>query len=519
MKNSLSILLIFCSINMTAQGYNWSEDIAPIIFENCVSCHRDGGIAPFTLVNYTEVSDGAFPIALAVNHRDMPPWPADPDYMHFANEAVLSDEDIEAIVWWAENDMPIGDITLEPPLPVFPEPGSLLETIDLTLEIDSYTLQSNEDEYRWFAFENTSTEDVYLSKLEVVSGLESVVHHVDLYYDASGNSMAYDDADPLPGFNSSTSWPATSVYINAWQPGGNIVEYPIDWGIKIPAGADYVIEIHYGPGGQGLTDNTKMNLQFLTSPGDDIRPVTVQWFLNQSPSMLIDGPLVIPPNEVTTFHQITQPTSIDISLISICPHMHLLGRSYKVWYEDPAGDEHPLIDIPHWDFHWQKYYTFQTVKHIPAGSIIKSEGSFDNTINNHDNPFDPPQLVTGGSTTLDEMFLCYFIYADYEPGDEFIIMDEDLLVGIEDEVSIVQEEITLFPNPVSETMNLQVNEMISGEVSLRIYDVLGKVIYSELAVMESSFSLEIDASKLSQGMYYLEFTCEKISEVKEFVKR
>ncbi|MDQ3099853.1 MAG: hypothetical protein M3R08_00580, partial [Bacteroidota bacterium] len=202
--------------------------------------------------------------------------------------------------------------------------------------------------------------------------------------------------------------PTYSYYMNAWQPGGNVVRYPPQWGIAVPPGSDFVIEIHYGPGAQGSIDSTRMNLEFVTGPG--IRPVSVGWLLDQG--NMTDGPLVIPANTIQTFHQeYTVPS--DRSFVSICPHMHHVGVSYTVWYEY-NGDSIPLIDIPEWDFHWQRYYTFQMVQPIPAGAVIKSIGVYDNTSNNPHNPHTPPQNMYAGSTTDSEMFLTYFIWTNYQ---------------------------------------------------------------------------------------------------------
>ena len=106
---------------------------------------------------------------------------------------------------------------------------------------------------------------------------------------------------------------------------------------------------------------------------------------------MTDGPLVIPPNQMSTFHQEAVLFNSDKSLLSICPHMHLLGKSYKVWMETPAGDSIPLIDIPQWHFEWQFYYRFLSPVHVPAGTVFKTEGVYDNTVWNPLNPNDPPR--------------------------------------------------------------------------------------------------------------------------------
>jgi len=470
-----------------------------------------------------------------VDERSMPPWPADPDYRHFVGEAYLDSTEIAMIHQWIDYGLYYGDETIEPEPPIFPPQGSLLEQIDFTVAIEPYTLQSNVDEYRWFVIENPFDVPVYISQIEVFPGLEQVVHHADLFYDLSGTSLANDDADPLSGFNSSTGWPNNDYYINAWQPGANIVKYPQNWGIEIPPEADFVVEIHYGPDGIGLTDSTIMNLQFITNPVD-VRPIKAAWLLSDTAPMLIDGPLVIPANEVVTFHQVSAPLPNDLSIVSICPHMHGLGKSYRVWFESPTGDSIPLINIPQWDFHWQKYYTFQQIQKIPAGSVMKSEGVYDNTVDNHDNPNDPPITVSKGPYTEDEMFLCYFIYTDYEEGDENIIMDSTLLeppteitMATEEDTMVVDTTMTsigiydhtlwrISPNPVKNQFVLE-GSSLASTLHFYIKNTSGQIVQQKRqSNATSTWHTVFDIQSLASGVYFLEWWDGTTQHTLKFVK-
>ncbi len=501
----LPFFLFVSYFSLSAQDVFWAEHIAPIIYDNCSSCHHDGGIAPFPLMSYQDATFYSEQIHHVTEERSMPPWPADPEYRHFVGEAYLDQAEIDLIHDWILDGLPYGDESFEPDPPTFHPTGSLLEEIDYVVAIEPYTLQSNIDEYRWFVIENPFNEPVYISKLEVIPGLEQVVHHADLFYDLSGNSLAYDQTDPLPGFNSSTGWPTNDYYINAWAPGGNIARYPENWGIMIPPEAEFVIEVHYGPGGIGLIDSTKINLTFVNNP-NEVRPVKTNWLLNDSPPVMLDGPLVIPANEVVSFHQQTLPLATDMSLITICPHMHWLGKSYRVWFESPSGDSIPLIDIPHWDFHWQKYYTFQQIQKIPAGSVIKSEGFYDNTLNNHDNPNNPPITVSRGITTNDEMFLCYFIYADYQEGDEDIIMDSTLLTTPVSNPLLAEKNWSLFPNPATDQIHLTGNISTQSKVFFRLINTSGEVLHqSSRTHYHSEWFETFNVKHLPSGVYYLEW--------------
>jgi len=435
------------------QWPTWVEDIAPLVHDHCAQCHHAGGPGPFSLVTYEDVFFTAGFDLHAMQDGEMPPWPADPDYRHFVGENVLSEEEVTLFEAWYQNGMAYGDESVVVVPPDFGPTGSLLESVDFVADFPAYTLQSDGEEYRWFVIPTSFDETKYIQAVEVIAGLPGAVHHADIFVDTTGESAALDEADPLPGFNGSTGWPTNTTYINAWQPGALPARYPDGWGIPIPPGADLVIEIHYGPDFGGQIDDTVMNLEWVDEPESDIRPISVGWLLGNG--AMTDGPLVIPPHEITTFHQEALLFNSDKSLLSICPHMHLLGKSYKVWMETPDGDSIPLVDIPQWHFEWQFYYRFLSPIHVPAGTVFKTEGVYDNTVWNPLNPNDPPIEVGYGSLTTDEMFLVYFIWADHQPGDEDLVFDtleEDL-----DAVNDLDEEgmhVEAFPNPARSELTL-----------------------------------------------------------------
>lgn len=506
-------LFLFIPGMIHAQEETWATDIAPIIYENCSHCHRDGGIGPFPLMSYDDVSLMAEDVRHAVEEREMPPWPADPEYRHFKDELYLSWAEIEAIGNWIDEGKPFGDPADEPDAPTFEVYGSNLNSIDFIAQIEPYTLQYDIDEYRWFVIETNFPIPVYIKAIEVIPGLANVIHHADVSYDLSGISLANDQADPLSGFNGNTGGPNYDFYMNAWQPGAGPARYPEDWAIELPPGADLVFEIHYGPGGQGQTDTTKMNFEFMWDP-TGARPVYASWLLGDSPPILQEPQLYIPANLISTFHQVTAPVNYSRSLISICPHMHLLGKLYKVWMETAEGDSIPLIDIPQWDFHWQMYYTFQQVQVVPPGAIIKSIGVYDNTLNNPENPHNPPQDVYKGLTTEDEMFLCYFIWSNYEEGDEDIILDSTFTpLNIQEPSS--QSEYLLFPNPANSAVYVQGD--FKEDTQILILDQIGRKVKEHMVLVRGMDAEKVWISDLPTGIYFVKVVGETRTEVYRLV--
>ena len=68
--------LLLCVVSSSAVGEEvptFAKDAAPILFDNCVVCHRDGEVAPMALTSYRAVRPWARAIrrtAAAVGHND-----------------------------------------------------------------------------------------------------------------------------------------------------------------------------------------------------------------------------------------------------------------------------------------------------------------------------------------------------------------------------------------------------------------------------------------------------------------
>src|SRR5262245_1446611 len=87
----------------------FNKDVLPILQKNCQTCHRPGEVAPMSFLTYKDVRPWAKAMKTAVVSRQMPPWFADPNYGHFANDKRLSDSDIRTISAWADGGAPEGD--------------------------------------------------------------------------------------------------------------------------------------------------------------------------------------------------------------------------------------------------------------------------------------------------------------------------------------------------------------------------------------------------------------------------
>lgn len=421
----------------------FAEDIAPIVFKNCAPCHRPGEAGPFPLLSYEDVKKKAKTIAAVTQARYMPPWPADPSYSHFLRERYLTGDQITLIKNWVATGAPSGDLTKAPPAPQFPA-GSRFGTPDLVVKVRKpiHIPGDNKDHFFVVKIPYEIPTDRYVRAIEFVPGNRKLIHHMN------GHIVQYDDKkkDPFQGpdivdrtdaprleesyhalhlLNDDGSYPELTPSIANYLPGGvSEAGYPDGiggWKLN-RRGAFLMRDIHFGPQPVDADAEPYFNVFFTDKP--PLRPAKEMQLGTLGISQIIP-PLIIPANEVKTFTTKTV-TDEDISLLTINPHMHLLGKSFKAFAATPDGRTIPLINIPKWDFRWQYFYTFPKMVKIPKGSTIAAIGVYDNTANNPNNPNSPPQTVIGTNGSMkvtDEMFQLIMKYVPYQPGDENISLD------------------------------------------------------------------------------------------------
>lgn len=491
-KGTLASLVLFLLAlsGLSAQSINWATDIAPLLYDHCVKCHRDGGIAGFSLIGYDNAVNYKEAIADATAAKRMPPWKADPDYRRFAHENTLSDAEIQRIQDWVTAGGPQGDLAAAPPDPVFAS-GSEIGMPDHILQTPFYTITSPVDEYRCFVVPNGLAQTAFLRGMEVIPSDHQAIHHVLVFEDTTGQAKLNDLATPEPGYAQFGGIGVQGArLVGAWVPGSRNTLLPPFMGMKLNPGADLVLQIHYPGNAQGLTANATVNL-FFTPTNQGIREVSIAPFINHFPPSLSDYPLSIPPNQVKTYHaQFTVPTNA--SLIGIGPHMHLIGQSIECFARTLQGDTIPLIRIPDWDFHWQGSYLFQQVQKMPIGAKVHAYATYDNTLNNDQNPSNPPQWVYQGEATTDEMMLVYFTYMLYQPGDENIVLDSTLLSSGAAAPDPRLGALRVSPNPASERIQVQFDLLEAADFQASILDLNGRVL--------KIFALQSDAAPGAQQL-------------------
>lgn len=362
----------------------YTSHIARILNDRCVECHRPGEIAPFSLTEYDEVAGWADMIAEVTQARRMPPWHADPQFGHFANENRLTDDELATIQAWVKAGAPQGDPQAKPPLPTFTTGWQLPRTPDLVVAMRDKPFPvpaTGEVRYQYFMTDSGLKEDTWIAGVEIVPGNRAVVHHVIVF--ASRDGKVADEDRQLLG---------------AYVPGLRVVPYPQNMAKKIPAGAKLIFQLHYTPIGTAQEDLTKVGLLFAK---DEEVKYEVQTVSTRSRSFRIE-----PYKADQKFSAGPLTTPVDVQLLSMSPHMHLRGQSFRYDMTWPSGKTETLLDVPHYDFNWQTAYRLTEPMIVPAGSKLTVHASFDNSKNNLANP-DPSATVKWGDQSWEEMLIGY----------------------------------------------------------------------------------------------------------------
>lgn len=377
----------------------FNNQVVRVFQQHCQTCHRPGEPAPFSLTTYEDAHRQRSDILDMVRKRRMPPWKAVPGYGEFTDVRRLSDDEIATITRWVEDGAPEGDPGRRPAPRKFRTGWTLGRPGAVIAMEEPFTVPARtRDIYRCFTVPiKLAGDQRYIHAAEVLPGNRKIVHHVQTFIDATGQSVKLDRAEPGPGYTCFGGPRFESAGgLGGWVPGMRPFEIPsrVAWGI--PPGARLVIQVHYNnPGDTPQTDPTRVGIHFASGPFDGRlqRVRASAWNF------------VIPAGSSRTSVLATGQVQNDLQVFAVNAHMHLIGREMTVTAHLPDGRKEPLLRIDDWDFEWQLLYYFKRPVSLPSGTRIVAECVYDNSAANEKNPSSPPRPVTSGFETTDEMCL------------------------------------------------------------------------------------------------------------------
>lgn len=377
----------------------FTQHIAPILYENCTSCHRAGEIAPFELVTFKDARKRAKMIRRVTKKRFMPPWHPEEGWGEFQDARRLTDAQIATIDRWVETGRTEGPKSAMPALPSFVE-GWQLGKPDLIVEMpEGYAVRADgRDVYRNFVVPLDLDEDVWVQAIEVRPSAKAVLHHTLIYADEErkGRRLEAADRSSAPGFRSTGF--RTSVQVGAWAVGGTARRLPLGLARPIKKGSDLVLSSHFHPSGKAEVEKTKLGLFFAKKA-----PKRTCIDFQVPPEYGAVWGIDIPAGEMDYVVKDSFVVPCDIDLVAAWGHAHYLCTSMQAIAKLPDGSVERLISIPRWDFNWQNSYLYRNPVRLPKGTVIESKIVYDNSEANLQNPTFPPRRVRWGLQSTDEM--------------------------------------------------------------------------------------------------------------------
>ncbi|HEX6881732.1 MAG TPA: redoxin domain-containing protein [Planctomycetota bacterium] len=375
---------------MESAAPTYHREVARILRDNCVECHRTGGVAPFALESHAQAKGRKAMVRLVVEDGIMPPWFAADDTGPWANDRRLSEADKATLLAWIEAGAPEGDARETPLAYAYPD-GWRIGTPDLVFRMREPYLVPAEGlvEQRYFEVTPEVAEDLWIQRLEVRPGARQVVHHVTVSYQAPLEPRRALRSALLPfGDSPNTGW----TFLFGYLPGKGPRSYPDGIARFLPKGARLRFDMHYTPSGTAVEDQTSFGIVLAKGPPELVAESRNFWNVD----------IAIPPLASDVTFTKEYPIQHDVLLRSLTPHMHLRGKSMVAELFRPDGTQERLIDIPAWDQDWQFNHVFRTPRFAPGGSRVRVTATYDNSPANPVNP-DPHAWVKDGPLTTDEM--------------------------------------------------------------------------------------------------------------------
>jgi hypothetical protein len=440
-KNTLTAVS-GCAIDMpeAAQrsahaNISYSKTIAPMLIDNCVTCHRAGGIGPWQMSSYDMVKGFAPMIREVIRTERMPPWNADPHYGVFKNDRSLSAKEMKTLVHWIEAGAPRGQGN--DPLAELKKswPEWELGEPDAILEIPAFEVPATGVvPYQDVRVKNTIGRDVYLRAVDYLPDNRAVVHHVlgyalpadagPLEVNGGANGTSQKPGEPSPEslhLMEACSTPEGAAKIRAriklddqsaasgrasiggYVPGSGPEAFPPDAGTLIKKDSDFRFQVHYTPNGKASKVVTRVGLYYTDEkPKYAMRSAT-----------LLDACLKIPANTKDYTTSMSRVSERDMYIYRLGPHAHYRGVAASFVAEYPNGKRETLLSVPKYDFNWQMAYELATPKFIPKGTKITYFTTYDNSSLNKANP-NPNQVVHWGEQSWEEMLYGYMNYREVD---------------------------------------------------------------------------------------------------------
>lgn len=399
-----------CALDIPAAeaAPDYTSQVAPIILDNCVECHRSGGVGPFAMDSYIMLLGWSPMIREVVLNKRMPPAHADPEFGHSRMARYLEDDELRTLVSWIDARAPRGS-GQEDPLEVYAErlesesEGSddwQLGEPDFVVEGPSNAIPSTGVmDYLYEEISLPFSEDRWLRAIETRPGDESVLHHLMVFVTAPNEDFWGAEREQEI---------VSRRFVEGYAPGPHrAIEFAPGTGVLVPAGHKLSLQFHYVTNGQSTTDTTALGLYFA----DENEPLVER-------RALAVGARFTLPAEIDDF-PLSAAAQVDEAIVitGVRARMSYRGKRMRFVVERANGEREILFSVPAYNYGWQPHYLLDEPVAVAAGSRLIVEGALGNSVSNPTNP-DPSREIPWGLESWEEMFTGYFTYyAPLSPGN------------------------------------------------------------------------------------------------------
>ncbi len=379
---------------------DYATEVAPIVVEQCATCHREGGIGPFAMDSHLMLQGWSPMIREVLLTKRMPPTQVDPNIGHFSNARYMSDADLQTLVHWIDAGAPRGASAIDPLTEVempnwkewsLGEPDFIIKAPKMEIPATGVL------DYIDVDVELPFDEDKWVKAVQFIPGDESVLHHLLTYVTAP--------AENFDGGEGNTTSVARR-FLEGYAPGKvDAMTFRQDTGVYIPKDHKLSMQFHFTTNGKATTDETLIGLYMYDEPPK---------YENFTRS--VASQFRIPAYDQDYESHAQYVFDEDVVVTGLRAHMHFRGKDMKFAMENDDGSMTDLLSVPNYSYAWQPTYELEEPVQIKAGTKVHVTGAFDNSQYNPANP-DPSQELTFGLQSWDEMFIGYWTYHSATPSN------------------------------------------------------------------------------------------------------
>ena len=379
---------------------DYATEVAPIIAEQCATCHREGGIGPFAMDSHLMLQGWSPMIRETLITKRMPPTQVDPNIGHFNNARYMTDTDLQTLVHWIDAGAPRGTSAVDPLTEIdmpnwkewsLGEPDFIVKAPKMEIPATGVL------DYIDVDVELPFDEDKWVKAVQFIPGDESVLHHLLTYVTAP--------AENFDGGEGNTTSVARR-FLEGYAPGKvDAMSFREDTGVYIPKDHKLSMQFHFTTNGKATTDETLIGLYMYDEPPK---------YENFTRS--VASQFRIPAYDQDYESAAAYTFDEDVVVTGLRAHMHFRGKDMKFSMENEDGTMTDLLSVPNYSYAWQPTYELEEPVQIKAGTKVHVTGAFDNSEFNPANP-DPSQELTFGLQSWDEMFIGYWTYHAATPSN------------------------------------------------------------------------------------------------------